>query len=103
MEDRGIDDWIGVFIVIAEDPYAFCMRCRCDQSSIGVLRSIFGEVFEGSVDRLVHADVVHHRTAPQASLFERGKIETCDYAEVVAAASESPVEVGMRGVVDVED
>ena len=90
------DDLVGVAGDEGEDDLGVCLR-------VGVVALVLGEGGEGVELLREGRDGVHDLPGPERALVECYDVEACDDAEVVGAALEGTVEVGIFTVVGIGD
>ncbi len=103
--ERGwLGDGVEVFVTVAEEvACALRVASRHDQGRFRISVRVLVEPIECVVYRHVRCHGVYHHATPHLAVFERVQVEPGDDAEVVSASSQSKVQVGVRGLVGVDD
>lgn len=103
MEDGRIHDRFRIIIKVTCKVLAFVIIKRYDQSGVGVLRSVIGEIIIGLDDGCIEGDRMHFRPSPELSLCKGLQVKAGDNAKIVPATAKSKIQIGVRVDVDVCD
>ena len=98
-----IHDWLGILIIVTSKVLALVIIKCCDQSCVGVLGSVVGEIVKGLDEGCVEGDRIQGYSSPELALLEGLQVKAGDNAKIVPATTKGKIQIGVRESIDIHN